>query len=60
LPFQIIPAAAIEEMMKGRIKWHDRNLSDFVAKWKSYVEPNATQADPARAAHSCVDNQLPE
>jgi hypothetical protein len=60
LPFQIIPAADIEEIMEERIKWHDKNLSDFVAKWKSYVEPNAAQAGPARAARSCLDNKIPQ
>jgi len=46
--------------MEERIEWHNKNISNFVAKWKSYVAPPAAQAGPARAARSGLDNKLPE
>ena len=41
------------------MEWHDKNISNFVEKWKAYVEPNRPGA-AAKVARPSLDNKLPD
>ena len=59
LPFQILPAAELQDILEEHVEWHDKNISNFVEKWKAYVEPNRPGA-AAKVARPSLDNKLPD